>query len=127
METFDFPYHRVSTTNPESGTRVQLGQSYVFAAPPTSPDQRIFNLSFETMKYFTDEFGGLDENIAPQLNMLTLTRFYQEHKLHKSFLYPHPVHGTVVVKFSKPLVEPMGRPGGTGATESFEIELIEMP
>lgn len=127
LEEFDFPFHRVETSNPDTGTRVQLGGSYVFTAAPNSPDQRTFKLFFPAMKFYTDNNGDLDSAIEPQKNMLALIEFYAEHKLHKSFLYDHPVHGEVTVKFRTPLTEPKGIPGGTGVTESFEVELMEIP
>lgn len=126
METFDFPFHLFSTDNPESGTRVQFGSSYVFSAPPSSPDQRTITLNFATMKFFLTG-GVLDDTVEPEINMLRLIKFYQRHKQWKSFLYNHPVHGTLVCKFSTPLKEPKGIPGGTGAVEAFEVQLIEIP
>lgn len=128
LDTFDFPYHLVETQNPESGTRIQLGGSYVFSSPPESPPQRTFVLSFPMMKFFLNPGTGLlDATIEPKYNMLALIQFYQAHLLHESFLYQHPVHGVVEVKFGKPLIEPKGKPGGIGATEAFEVEFIEIP
>lgn len=127
LETFDFPYHLTSTENPESGFRGALGGSWVFTAAPTDPDQRKMTLEFATMKYFTDNFGVTESITEPHLNMKTLIGFYQRHKLHKSFHYYHPVHGQMEVKFNKPLSEPKQIPGGTGAVESFSVELIEVP
>lgn len=54
-ETFNFPYHKVRTEYPESGTRVQLGGNYIFTAPPNGPDLRRFTLSYETMFYYEVE------------------------------------------------------------------------
>ncbi len=126
LETFNFPYHVVETTNPESGYRGQLGGSYTFTSPPTDPDQRVFNLSFPVMKFFVDSLGVPDALISPEVNMMALIRFYQTHKLHQSFIYNHPVHGQLEVKFNKPLVEPAGIPAGGGAVEKFTVELIEI-
>lgn len=127
METFDFPYHTVETENPESGFRGQFGGSYVFSAPPSDPDQRTFTLHFPTMKFFEDGVGGLTTTVYPQYNMYKLIQFYQTHKLHTSFLYNHPVHGTLVCKFRDPLKEPEGIPGGSGAVKEFTVRLIEIP
>lgn len=64
MKQFNFPYHTQSTEYPESGTRVQLGNSYVFTAPPSGPDMRRFRLSFPTMKYFiSDELSATNRLI----------------------------------------------------------------
>jgi len=127
LELFDFPYHRVETENPESGTRIQLGGSYVFTAPPSDPDQRIFTLTFPLMKFFTDADGLIDADISTQYNMKKLIDFYHEHKLYKTFQYQHPVHGLLEVQFYKPLKEPEGIPNGNGVTKEFSIQLLEIP
>lgn len=145
MQTFDFPYHKFRTEYPESGNRVQLGGNYIFTAPPNGPDLRRFTLSFETMKYYVvgrDEagikldfannryisktLGEIDIFKNREINMGALEAFYNAHKLHKSFLYPHPVYGNIEVKFMSPLKIPNGIAGGGGALESFEIDLIEV-
>lgn len=127
-ETFDFPYHTFSTENPDSGLRVAFGGSYVFAAPPSDPDQRLFTLTFNGMKFLLNpDTLQLDETITPQINMFNLIKFYQRHKLYKSFIYQHPVHGTLEVKFNKPLKEENVMAGGFGVVKEFSIELIEIP
>ena len=127
METFDFPYHTVRTTYPQTGTSMELGRGYQFTAPPPGPYQRVFTLSFPALKYYTDENDQAVSNIEPKTNMLRFIEFYHEHLLHKSFLYNHPVWGEVEVKFARPFDEPAPIPGGDGATNSFEIALIEQP
>ena len=126
MKTFDFPYHKFRTEYPESGNRVQLGGNYIFTAPPNGPDLRRFTLSFETMKYYQEPNGTISLTKNPKINMAVLEAFYNAHKLHKSFLYPHPVYGNIEVKFMSPLKIPNGIAGGGGALESFEIDLIEI-
>lgn len=127
LETFDFPYHSFSTENPDSGFRLQFGQSYIFSVPPTDPDQRKITLTFRGMQFFTNTSGILDETINPQRNMFNLIKFYQRHKLYKSFKYQHPVHGLIEVKFNKPLKEEDVIDGGYGVVKEFSIELIEIP
>ena len=127
LEVFNFPYHTFETENPDSSFRAQFGGSYTFTSPPTDPDQRVITLNFATMKYFVEDDGDIDEFINPVINMYTLIKFYQRHKLHQSFQYDHPVHGPLEVKFNKPLKEPKGIPGGDGAVEAFTVELIEIP
>lgn len=126
MQTFDFPYHKFRTEYPESGNRVQLGGNYIFTAPPNGPDLRRFTLSFETMKYYQEPNGSISLTKNPKINMAVLEAFYNAHKLHKSFLYPHPVYGNIEVKFMSPLKIPNGIENGGGALESFEIDLIEI-
>lgn len=127
MDTFDYPFHEVETENPESGFRGQFGNNYIFTTPPTDPDQRKFTLKFPMMMFFTDSNGTIDAGREPQFNMKHLINFYQAHKLWDTFLYNHPVHGTLEVKFDKPLKEPAVIKNGNGATKEFEVNLIEMP
>ena len=127
LVTFDFPYHLFETVNPDTGFRGQFGGSYIFSAGPDSPDQRMFKLTFEAMKFYTDELDVLDATVYLETNMKRLIDFYQAHKLHISFIYPQPVYGDIEVKFNKPLPEPKGIKGGDGVIEGFEIELVEIP
>lgn len=127
METFDFPYHRVSRRYPQTGTSLEFGQGYQFTAPPAGRYQRQFVLKFPTLAYFENDNGQVDPTIQPQKNMLAFIEFYERHLLHKSFLYNHPDIGLVTVKFAAPFEEPDGIPKGHGASEAFEITLIEQP
>lgn len=127
METFSWMMHRFSTEYPETGFRVQLGNSYQYAAPPVAPDQRKITLKFATMKYFVNTAGVVDATIQPEINFLALENFYNAHKLWRKFYYNHPVYGQLVCKFNKPLQVPDGIPDGGGCLEPFEVELIEVP
>lgn len=130
LPVFDFPYHRVSTEYPESSIRVRFGRSYQFASKPNAPPERIFKLRFPTMKYYTtivDDVEVLDTVTNPQINLRVLEQFYQDVELYGTFTYPHPVHGNLTVRFSKPLIIPEGQPGGNGASQEFDVELIEVP
>ena len=120
METFDFPYFTQATKYPESSTRVAFNNGYTFTAEPTAPDTRTFSLTFPAMIYY------LNDTTNPTLNLFRLEKFYQRHRLHKKFLFPHPVYGTLEVRFNKPLEIPDGTPGGAGVVEKIQIELIEV-
>jgi len=126
MQTFNFPYHTQSTEYPESGTRVQLGGGYIFTSPPNGPDLRRFTLSFPTMRYYLNGGGAVDLTQNTKINMAVLEKFYNDHKLHKTFIYPHPVYGNTEVKFYSPLKIPEGIVGGDGALKDFTVELIEI-
>lgn len=127
MSQFDFPYHKVSTDYPESSFRANLGGSYQFSAPPVAPDQRVFKLRFALLKYFSGSDGKIDNLVQPELNMGRLEAFYNAHKLHATFTYPHPVYGNVSCRFNKPLRIPEGLTSGDGAIQGIEIEFIEQP
>lgn len=71
--------------------------------------------------------GTVSPTLRYPVNLKALEDFYNEHKMHKSFLYPHPVYGNVECKFFSPLKIPEGLPGGNGAVKDFTIELIEVP
>lgn len=127
MAIFDFPMHRVATEHPESGPRMQFGDSYMYTAEPTAPDQRIFKLKFPILKYFLGPGDVISLTIQPAINLARLYAFYLEHKTWKSFTYPHPVFGDVQVKFNKPLSIPEGIPQGDGAHADISLEFIEQP
>lgn len=129
METFVWSHHKFETSYPDSSVRVQFGKSYTFAAPPDAPDQRTFKLHFKGFKYYVDPDTHLVEATtnADLNNMLALEQFYQTHRLFEKFIYPHPVHGNIVVRFAKPLAVPKGNEGGNGVLEDFSLELVEQP
>ena len=127
METFIWMLHTVSTEYPE-GFTAKLGNSYEYAAEPTSVDQRLFKLGFKTMRYFTLADGvTIDPTKVPVVNMAALEAFYKIHRMWKTFIYPHVIYGNVNVRFHKPLVIPPGIEGGGGAVQAFTLELIEQP
>lgn len=128
LEDFNFPFHKVGTgENPTTGVNIQLGNSYVFTAPSPNPDQRIFKLRFPAMQLYFDSSDNLVDNVNVENNFYALYQFYQRHKLYKSFNYEHPMHGLMVVKFSKPLPDVQFENGGHGVSEDFTVELIEVP
>lgn len=126
MALFPFTYFEIETKNPESGYRGQFGNSYVFTSQPNAPDQRIFNLTFPALKYYSIN-GSLSSSLNEENNMLALIEFYQDHKLHKSFDFEHPLYGSLKVKFNKPLVEKPAQKGSNGVVIDQEVELIEVP
>lgn len=126
-EQFIWNKHRYSTEYADSGFRMELGRSYQFSSEPDGPDQRIFTLYFETMKYFEAPSGGVDKTVSPSINMALLEDFYIQNRMWRTFVYNHPVYGPLNVKFNKPLRIPKGIFGGGGALEPFDIELIEIP
>jgi hypothetical protein len=139
MENFSWMNHTVATDYPENGFKVSFGNSYQYAEGSTAPDQRTFVLSFPLMQYFVNSDGSLNPTrmvgsplaleaaVSPGINMLWMEQFYNRHKTWKAFTYDHPVHGSLTVRFNKPLKVPAGIPGGGGAVGAFSIELIEIP
>lgn len=121
MAIFPAKYFRFSTKYPQTGVRIQLGRSYQFDTPPEAPDQRIFVLKVQGMKYFDDLLTETGRNMG------VLEQFYNDHKLATSFTLDHPVYGQVTCKFNRPLEIPEGIAGGDGALPEFEVELIEQP
>lgn len=127
MAAFNFPYHRVATDYPESGFQINLGNSYTYAVGATSPDQRLFTLTFPTMAWFLDGGGNIDAAINPEYNLKALENHYNAHKRHITFTYDHPVYGVLNVRYRDPLRLPEGIPGGNGFCKDFKITLIEVP
>lgn len=128
METFPMTMFKFTTEYPQSGTSIQLGNSYAFTAAPTAPDQRTFTLTFSVLKYFINGDGSINTSLySNTLNLKVLEDFYARHKLWKSFNFTHPIHGSLVVKFKEPLSIPAGETGGGGAVKEIQVKLIEQP
>lgn len=128
MEEFDFDYHMCTIAYPESGSRLQLGNSWMFTAAPTAPDQRTLTLSFSGMRVFWNRTLNVpDVTKEPKLNIWRLEQFYLRHRMWKRFEYHHAQHGLMLVTFNKPLSTPKKSEGAMGFVEGFEIELLEHP
>jgi hypothetical protein len=129
METFNFPYHTPSWDYPK-GTAVKFGRGYTFSVKPQGPLQRTFKLNFKGgMRWFVNLDGTINATTQPTMNMKRLVDFYEAHLTWKTFVYPHPVFGNVLVKFDpdSPFNVPEPLSGGSGQTESFTLQLIEQP
>jgi hypothetical protein len=128
MQTFPMTHYKFDTKYPDSSAHVQLGRSWTFTAAPSAPDQRTFTLSFTGMKYYQNTDGTLDSTTNASVNnVAVLEAFYQSVQTWDKFQLNHPVYGTVVVQFQKPLVIPKGVSGGFGTLEDFTIDLLEQP
>lgn len=127
MDTFDFPMHLYELNYVENQFRSQLGGPWQEAFPPEGPEQRIFKLSFEAMRWiFEPGTETIDRESEPAINIARLEDFYKSHLLHEEFIYPSTYHGDVVVRFNKPFILPSGIPRGRGTTQGFELEFIEV-
>lgn len=127
MPTFPATYFKFSTKYPNSGTRLQLGRSYQFSAPPQAPDQRIFALSLQGMCYFSNGMGVINLVTEPGRNMAVLEAFYNTHKMAFKFDFRHPVYGLRECRFNAPLQIPEGITNGYGILPDFDVELVEIP
>lgn len=128
MLTFPTTCFLVETKYPDSSVRVQFGKSWTFTAPPDAPDQRGFSLTLKGMKYYVNLDGSINATTGSDINNLAaLETFYQTVRLFDDFHFPHPIYGTLVCRFNKPLQIPKGIPGGLGVVEDMTIELIEVP
>lgn len=126
MAVFTFPNHAVGNKYPESGTKVQFGRGYEFVSAPRAPDQTIYTLNFQVMKFFVNPNGTLDLTTNPEINMAVLDNFYKTHRLYEKFTYPHPLEGNVIVRFNKPLTWSI-KEKGLGTVDPFTIELRYQP
>lgn len=127
MATFPCTYFTYQTRYPESGIRVQLGNSYQYDVAPEAPDQRIFTLTLPGMQYFLTSGGAIDLVASPGRNMAVLEAFYNTHKRAMAFTFVHPVLGSLQCKFNRPLEIPDGLPGGGGVLNPVTLELVEIP
>lgn len=124
---FSFPYHTVETEYAELSVSGTTGRSYKVTGPARAPSLRSFTLNFPTMLILTDLNGQLSPLISPEINLLALERFYQDHRMAKPFVYDHPLFGWVRCRFGEPLKIPQGIAGGGGSVESFSTKLVEEP
>jgi len=125
METFNFPFHTERTEYPEDSKPIRFGGSYTFSTKPNGPPQRSFVLTFPGMIWYFNSNGTVDTTTNPSLNMGRLDAFYRTHRMFNTFTYPHPVYGNLTVRFETAFKHPERMKGGTGATDQFEIRLIE--
>lgn len=125
MEEFNFPFHEVSIRYPERSASVRLGGGWNYTTTPRTPISRIFTLHFATMKFFENE--STLTSLQEQISAGHLEDFYARHELHKDFLYQHYRHGSLIVRFQKPLEVPKPFVQGDGAIRAFQIVLIEQP
>lgn len=125
IETFPFIYHQVKAAYPQRNSQVNLGGGWTHTIKPASKPARKLILTFSAMKYFTNDLGVVDETQQKEINLHALDLFYQQHELHRSFLYDHYAYGTLEVLFAKPFELPDLIKNGDGASRGFTLELIE--
>lgn len=127
METFNFAYHTVRHRR-AGGTTVQFGGGWSQGIKPQQPTQRTFVLKFQGLFYYRNpSTHEIDLTVNPTTNIMKLDAFYEQHEMWKSFIYPHEIYGNLTVRFAKPFELPEAREGGSGMTNDFDIELIEVP
>lgn len=129
MSAIDFFDFLCSCTDqyPQSSTSTKFGGGYSFASYPSGPDQVIFILHFAAMRYFVNSDGTMDTTTSPRINMQVLKNLYEANRLHKTFIYNHPIRGYVFCKFESPLQCPKVIPDANGVTEAFDVRLIMQP
>lgn len=127
MQTFNFPYHSIETVYPSSSQIVQFGRGYRFATKPRGPDQIVWNLTFPSMKWYLNSDNSVNLTTNPTRNVGKLEEFYNIHRLHEYFLYPHQTRGDVRVRFTTPLIIPVAALGGSGEVPGIKLSLIYEP
>lgn len=125
LQTFNFPFHKVSLRYPERSATARLGGGWDHVTKPLAPISKILTLHFQTMKFF--EEGESLTSLQMQYSAGHLEDFYIAHEQHREFIYNHPRHGNLLVRFQKPLEIPKGHTGADGAIEPFQISLKELP
>lgn len=126
MDIFSFPYHTLEVKYPDSSIKVAFGGGYEFTSKPKAPDQVEYILNFAAMFFFETVPGYLDETKHVEANMAVLEKFYNDHKMYEKFIYPHPTHGNLVVRFAEPLNYKIAV-NGKGRVEPFSIRLKLQP
>jgi hypothetical protein len=127
LPVIDIKYSAATIQWPDNGFRVQFGNSYVFAAAPTSPPPRTLSVTVNGKRAYAKSDGTADDNAALDENVLNLVAFYASVQLWRSFTYVDPLLGSLTVKFNKPLQLPAVMPGGNGVYPPITLELMEQP
>lgn len=109
-----------------SGGAYAVGHSWYVGGIQLEPLITATGLIYTNGAPVTRTQGQISDTEGFQTNMATLEAFYNRHKLHKTFIYPHPVYGNVEVQFHSPLKIPEGNIGGNGSVKDFTIELVEI-
>lgn len=126
-DIFDYPYHLISTEYEAEDTSLTLGGNYQYVVRGSKPEERVFTLYFEGLKYELNQ-GELLSYVSgdSQLSMHHLENFYYWFRLDIPFYYIHPTYGKIKVRFKEPLKIPKLRANGNGWTESFTVTLVEV-
>lgn len=125
LQRFNWPFHNYSTEYTEPFQRVDNGTSQGTVVRKTAVPRRKFTLSFTTL-YDFDNATETQTACDPRLSFKALKAFYAAHGTYKSFIYPHPLYGDIVVRFNQPLTVPYKRQNGLGSVNDFTLELVEV-
>ncbi len=124
---YNFPYYRIETKYPQSSSQATLGGNWQWAAAPQGPDQRIFTLNYDALKYYTHDDESIDSTTNPQINLYCLELFYRQVRQYQSFVFPHPTEGNLTVKFKDPLQIPKSDTNTYGVVKGITVTLVEQP
>lgn len=108
------------------GTSTTVGHSWYLWGAQMEAGTKASSFIPNTTTAQTRTSGTISPWINPRINLAALEAFYNAHKMHKTFIYPHPVYGNVGCKFYSPLKIPEGNKNGMGSVKDFTIELIEI-
>ncbi len=125
-QTFPFPYFIFAQSYPETSAQIKFGSGFTFASSPSGPPQRRFKLRLEGFKWYRYPEGGVDVFTNARLNVGKLEEFYRSVEMWKPFIFLHPQHGPILVRFSKPLDIPYMIKGGMGTVDPIEVEFLEV-
>lgn len=126
LQRFDFPYHSVGTRFPNRSNKITLGGNWDYTTRPKTPPSREFTLKFGVVKFWDDAevptLSAREKSYCANL----LEDFYAAHETHEPFIYEHPRHGDLIVKFLKPLDFRPGAAGDEGIIRDFQLVLKEV-
>ena len=126
-DTFNFPFHTIEEAHPETGYSVKFGNSYEFRSGGSAPDQVVYTLSMQGLRYYQDVGGAYNRLVNPTTNILFFKDFYKSHKLHVPFFYNHDTEGLLTVRFKEPIKIPTAFVNANGVVPAFSITLELMP
>jgi hypothetical protein len=123
--TFDFcPNSLVPETLPPDSPAVVSLNGWTFSSKPSIPYQKRFKVTLHGLRWHLQSNGLFDVTTNPTINARRLEQFYETNGIWDKFAWTHPHFGLLNVRFSSPVIVPMGIENSNGLIPAFEINLI---
>ena len=127
--TFDWNLHIETTVYNDVDQSLKLGGGWDYMIDPLVNPPRTFVLTFGALCWFTKRVNDqlmLDYETSAPINAGRLDKFFDTHRLHKPFWYPHPKYGLIKVRFDKPVNLANPSLNSKGVVQNVTVFLKEM-
>lgn len=128
VERFDdFMVHSRKLYHKPTTQSIILGNGYSAVFKGSAPEMKEWSLKFKGYKWYLNSDGTLDLQTNKKVNNFGwLLDFFMRHELYTPFIYPDPIYGDKLVRFSSILDENEVYSGSDGVLEPFELRLVEV-